>query len=115
MQAYILQRVVLALITFWIAFLFIMGRRGKRNATEKPHASDLLGLPASILTEGPPVGDDARRLVFIRVYKAYSDLKARNALRKKALDQGQQWFLLGLALIALAIMLYIFCGEPPKM
>jgi hypothetical protein len=106
--------VVLALVTFWVAFLFIMGRRGKRNPSEKPHSADLLGLPASILTEGPPVGDDARRLVFIRVYKAYSDLKARNALRKKALDQGQQWFLFGLALIALAIIVYICFGEPPR-
>jgi len=105
---------ILALVTFGSAFFRIMGRRGKRKENEKPHASDSLGLPASIITDGPPVGDDARRMVFVRVYRAFSELQTRNALRKTALDQGQQWFLFGLCLIAIALILYTLGSEPPR-
>jgi hypothetical protein len=104
----------LGLVLFGWAFVRIMGRKGRRAAVN-PHSADLLGLPASIITVGPPVGDDARRMVFIRVYRAYSDLKGRNATRKKALDQGQQVFLLGMFLVAIALVLYIFASEPPRM
>ena len=101
-----------ALALFGVAFAEIMGRWGRRKAGERPHAADLLGLPASIITEGPPVGADARRLVFVRVYRAYSELQSRNAIRKRALDRAQQWFLFGLALIAVALVLNL-ASEPP--
>jgi hypothetical protein len=102
----------LGLVMFGLAFFQIMGRSSSRKKQSRANASDYLSLPQSIITKGPPAGDEARKLVFVRIYRAFSDLQVRNSLRKKSLDLGQQLFLIGLALIAISILVYIFASEP---
>jgi hypothetical protein len=85
---------------------------GHRKITSV-HSSDYLALPEWIFTEGTPVGPPAKKLVFQRVYRAYLDLQGRNAETKEKLDSGQQWFVIGLMLVLLAIVLYIITSEPP--
>src|ERR1700722_11403237 len=52
----------IALVMFALSFWKIMGRRGSRNAGDTPHSADRLALPQSIIAEGPPVGDEARKM-----------------------------------------------------
>ncbi len=113
-----------ALIFFGISFWKLLKSTSPpapRGAVEKPRphrghavqAADYLALGRSVIEQPPGEGSEVRRLVFARVYRAYLDLRARNARKRQALDEGQVWFLLGLFVVGLTLRLYIWFAEPP--
>ena len=105
---------IFAVLAFALAFWYTLRSTRKGVGRKVGNSSDLLGFPKSIATNPPPTEDLARRLVFKCVYRAYLDLSTRNQEKKRRQDQGQQFFFVGLFLVAMAIVLYILCSEPPR-
>jgi hypothetical protein len=66
-------------------------------------ASDHLARPAESYLNPPRDPDEVRKLVFARICRAFLDLRERDARQESAVDRGQQWLLLGLLLLTLAV------------
>lgn len=91
---------LLALVV--LSFGLALGRIFLRPDNGAGHASEKMEL------HDEDAGESVRRLAFIKTYAAYYELKERNQKEKLRLRRGQAWFQVGVGLLFLAVLVYLF-------
>jgi len=88
-----------------------------RLYAESPSAKENVPVTAteSMELKESDAGKPIKAIVWAKTYRAYLDLKRRNARQRFRLWKGQQLFSFGLIAIFFAILLYIFASLPNKL
>ncbi|MCH7814178.1 MAG: hypothetical protein IID40_09180 [Planctomycetes bacterium] len=103
----------LAIASFAAAFLGAISRR--KSADEKTlFASGRLRLPAAVIRQDSPTTARTRWFVFRATYGAVDDLRCRNERERRRLDAAQQWLIIGLGLVLVAMLVYTWSGNWPN-
>lgn len=87
-------------------------RKGEKGSVST--ASHSLEIPPEdIAVLGTISSAEAEVQIFSLMYRAYLDLKKRNASTALRLERAQAWFVYGIALVFLAVFTYICSSYPP--
>lgn len=101
----------LALLLFGRGLYLAM--RGVSRGGPRPPASDLLQFPKEII-KCPPLSDrETRAQVFYRFAKAITELSTQNAEKAARVTACEKWFIWGLSVVFVALLLYTWTSVPP--
>lgn len=99
---------VLALIFLACALAVLFSRRPNKPKDEPHTSSEQLSI------KGDDVQRPVREAVFLRTYKAYTDLQARNGEQWTKLKRAEDFAIIGVVFVFAALLMYLIFSVPPK-
>lgn len=99
---------VFALIFLAWALAVLFARRPNKPQVEPHTSSEQLSI------KGDDVQRPVREAVFLRTYKAYTDLQARNGEQWTKLKRAEDFAIIGVVFVFAALLVYLIFSVPPK-